>query len=157
MFCSKQAAFFREVAERDPPKKRVKEGWIISGRCSLRSRGSYVSQTDNNNDHHANGDSRNDAAANTHDNDSHNDDDVNTHDDSHNDDEDGTDESHSHSLNSSLNTIRCHESLSDGSDRAAGHDDKFDGFDEIVRAQLLGSSAPSRRTSGCSKNRNLLG
>jgi hypothetical protein len=26
-----------------------------------------------------------------------------------------------------------------------------------VSAQLLGSSAPSRRTSGCSKNRNLLG
>jgi hypothetical protein len=120
------------------------------------SRGCYVSQTDNNNDHHANDDSHNDDQ----DDDAHNDDDF------HNDDENDINDSHNDDhvddhdvfLSGSVDFDKDtrDEPPSDGSDWAIGHDDRFDGLDEIVSAQLRIKRA--LENPGCStRNRNLLG
>jgi hypothetical protein len=90
------------------------------------SRGSDVSQTDNNNDDDSHNDDENDI------NDSHNDDHVDDHD---------------VFLSGSVDFARD-EPPSDGSDRATSHDDRLDGFDEIVSAQLSDQARP--RESGCS-------
>jgi hypothetical protein len=86
-------------------------------------------------------------------------DDDDDDDDDYADDDDGDDDDRdvNENGNGASNKNNLDEALSDGSDRAIGHDDRFDGFDEIVSAQLLGSSAPSRNTCWCSTNRTFLG
>jgi len=88
------------------------------------------------------------------------DDDADDDGDDDGDDDDGDDKDDDRDVNENgngYNKNNLDEALSDGSDRATGHDDRFDGFDETVSAQLLGSSAPSRNTCWCSKNRTFLG